>query len=313
MLAVARALMVEPKVLMLDEASAGLSPRLVEMVFAKVKEIRRAGMTILLVEQNVRAALAISDRAYVLVEGQNRHEGRAADLCERRRRSAGSISAAAVARRRGSSPMNLQFIADGLLIGGMIGLGAIGVTLTYSILRFANFAHGEFIAWGAYAALALAGGDRRRSPDTTCRSARSPSAGRCSSRASLAMVLTGLLALALDALLFKRLRRHGTAITLVIASFGAAMALRSLLEFVFSAQPAYFSRAIQFAIPLGLGIRVTPDQLAMLALTALLVVAHAPRHDPHRHRPRHARRLGEPGACGSRRHRRRPRSSARPG
>ena len=44
--------------------------------------------------------------------------------------------------------MNLQFIADGLIMGALIGLGAIGVTLTYSILRFANFAHGEFLAWG---------------------------------------------------------------------------------------------------------------------------------------------------------------------
>ena len=52
--------------------------------------------------------------------------------------------------------MNLQFLADGLLTGAMIGLGAIGVTLTYSILRFANFAHGEFIAWGAYFALCVA-------------------------------------------------------------------------------------------------------------------------------------------------------------
>ena len=49
--------------------------------------------------------------------------------------------------------MSPQFIVDGLLLGAMIGLGAIGVTLTYSILRFANFAHGEFIAWGAYFAL----------------------------------------------------------------------------------------------------------------------------------------------------------------
>jgi branched-chain amino acid transport system ATP-binding protein len=80
MLAVARALIAEPKLLILDEASAGLSPLLVEVVFAKVREICRRGMTILLVEQNVRAALAISDRAYVLVEGQNRHEGRAEDL-----------------------------------------------------------------------------------------------------------------------------------------------------------------------------------------------------------------------------------------
>jgi branched-chain amino acid transport system ATP-binding protein len=80
MLAIARALIAEPKLLILDEASAGLSPRLVEMVFAKIREICRAGTTILLVEQNVRAALAISDRAYVLVEGENRHDGRAADL-----------------------------------------------------------------------------------------------------------------------------------------------------------------------------------------------------------------------------------------
>lgn len=80
MLAVARALIAEPKLLILDEASAGLSPLLVEVVFGKVQEIRRGGMTILLVEQNVRAALAISDRAYVLVEGQNRHDGSAAAL-----------------------------------------------------------------------------------------------------------------------------------------------------------------------------------------------------------------------------------------
>jgi branched-chain amino acid transport system permease protein len=72
-------------------------------------------------------------------------------------------------------------------------------------------------------------------------------------------------------LLFRRLRQHGTAITLVIASFGAAMAARSLLEFAFSAQPTYFNRAIQFAIPLGLGVRATADQLATLVLTALLV------------------------------------------
>ena len=51
----------------------------------------------------------------------------------------------------------MQFVADGLLLGGMIGLGAIGVTLTYSILRFANFAHGEFVTAGAYGALAMTG------------------------------------------------------------------------------------------------------------------------------------------------------------
>jgi branched-chain amino acid transport system ATP-binding protein len=80
MLAIARALLVRPKLLMLDEASAGLSPKLVELVFNKIREIRDAGTTVLLVEQNARAALAVSDRAYVLVDGQNRHEGEAAGL-----------------------------------------------------------------------------------------------------------------------------------------------------------------------------------------------------------------------------------------
>ena len=168
--------------------------------------------------------------------------------------------------------MNLQFVADGVLIGAMIGLGAIGVTLTYSILRFANFAHGEFISWGAYAALSLAGAigflfGGRIEPLGPF------SFGWSVLLAGIAaMALTGILAVALDRVLFRSLRRSGNAIVLVMASFGASMALRSLLEFVFSSRPAYFSRAIQFAIPLSFGIRVTPDQLAMLGLTALLVV-----------------------------------------
>jgi branched-chain amino acid transport system ATP-binding protein len=80
MLAIARALLVEPTLLMLDEPSAGLSPKLVELVFAKLKDIRQSGVTILLVEQNARAALAIADRGYVLAEGRNHHTGSGAAL-----------------------------------------------------------------------------------------------------------------------------------------------------------------------------------------------------------------------------------------
>ena len=75
MLAVARALIADPSVLMLDEPSAGLSPRLVTEVFEGLARISADGVTILLVEQNVRAALAVADRAVVLVEGQVRHDG----------------------------------------------------------------------------------------------------------------------------------------------------------------------------------------------------------------------------------------------
>jgi branched-chain amino acid transport system ATP-binding protein len=80
MLAVARALVASPAVIMLDEPSAGLSPKLVGVVFERLRAVRDAGVTILLVEQNVQAALALADRAVVLVEGRERLEGRARDL-----------------------------------------------------------------------------------------------------------------------------------------------------------------------------------------------------------------------------------------
>jgi branched-chain amino acid transport system permease protein len=167
--------------------------------------------------------------------------------------------------------MNLQFIADGLIMGALIGLGAIGVTLTYSILRFANFAHGEFLAWGTYFTLALASGF----------GAVFGGSGTLGSLSFgwpvivagvLAALLTGILALALDRLLFAKLRNRGNAIVMVMASFGASMALRSLLEFIFTSEPAYFSRDIQMALPMGFGIRLTPDQLFLLAMTAILVL-----------------------------------------
>ncbi|MEZ5802478.1 MAG: ABC transporter ATP-binding protein [Rhizobiaceae bacterium] len=82
MLAVARALIVEPSVLILDEPSAGLSPRIVAEVFERLKGINAAGVTVVLVEQNVKAALAIADRAVILVEGRLRHEGKAAGLMD---------------------------------------------------------------------------------------------------------------------------------------------------------------------------------------------------------------------------------------
>jgi ABC-type branched-subunit amino acid transport system ATPase component len=79
-LALARALMLEPRLLLLDEPSASLSPKMVETVLANVVEINRRGTAVLMVEQRARQALAISDRGYVLANGRNRLEGPAAEL-----------------------------------------------------------------------------------------------------------------------------------------------------------------------------------------------------------------------------------------
>ncbi len=79
-LAMAMALMVEPALLLLDEPSAGLSPIAAEMLFATIGAINRDGVAIAMVEQNAREALAIADRAYILVDGRNSRSGKAADL-----------------------------------------------------------------------------------------------------------------------------------------------------------------------------------------------------------------------------------------
>ena len=168
--------------------------------------------------------------------------------------------------------MNLQFLADGIVMGSLIGLGAVGVTLSYSILRFANFAHGEFIAWGTYMTLVLT------AAISTLFGGHTGTIGPLSFgwpllvAGMVAAALTGGLAVALDRVLFSKLRSKGNAIVMVMASFGASMALRSFLEFVFTSRPAYFTRDIQMAVPVGLDIRLTPDQFFLIFLTMIIVI-----------------------------------------
>lgn len=82
MLAMGRALMIRPTMMMLDEPSLGLSPRFTDEIFEKILDLARSGMTIMLVEQNAARALEIADRGYVLELGKNRYEGTGKELLE---------------------------------------------------------------------------------------------------------------------------------------------------------------------------------------------------------------------------------------
>ena len=75
MVAIARALMTTPRLILLDEPSLGLSPKFVTLIFEKLVDMRRAGFTLMVVEQNATRALAVADRGYVLELGRNRFEG----------------------------------------------------------------------------------------------------------------------------------------------------------------------------------------------------------------------------------------------
>ena len=82
MLAMGSALMLDPKILLLDEPSAGLAPKMVEVIFDRIVQVNSTGVAILMVEQNARESLKMAHRGYVLANGQNRFEGPGPELAE---------------------------------------------------------------------------------------------------------------------------------------------------------------------------------------------------------------------------------------
>ena len=80
MVAMGRALMLDPQLLLLDEPSAGLAPLLVDMIFEKIRDVNASGVSVLMVEQNAKKSLELADHAYVLVNGANRIDGTGSEL-----------------------------------------------------------------------------------------------------------------------------------------------------------------------------------------------------------------------------------------
>jgi ABC-type branched-subunit amino acid transport system ATPase component len=82
MLAMARALMTRPKLLLLDEPSAGLAPKMVEVVMEKIKDLREGDSSVLIIEQNAKSALLIADRGYIMVMGKKVFEGKPEEILD---------------------------------------------------------------------------------------------------------------------------------------------------------------------------------------------------------------------------------------
>jgi len=163
----------------------------------------------------------------------------------------------------------IQALADGILTGAIIALGAIGVTFTLEIMRFANFAHSELLTWGAYIALVIvtfAGPGTPTGPLSF--------GWQLLAAALIAAVLTGLAAWAVDTLVFRRLRRRGALpLTMVFAAFGAALVMRHLIVLVFGHESRYYTRELQIAVELLPGVRMLPDQIFILGLALAAMIA----------------------------------------
>lgn len=165
--------------------------------------------------------------------------------------------------------MLAQALADGILTGAIIALGAIGVSFTLQIMRFANFSHSELLTWGAYIALvfvAFAGPGTPTGPLSF--------GWQLIAAALAAALITGLLAWGVDSLVFRRLRRNGAQpLTMVFAAFGAALVMRNLVVLIWGHQSYYYTRELQMAVELLPGVRMLPDQIFILLLALAVVVA----------------------------------------
>ena len=159
----------------------------------------------------------------------------------------------------------IQFVADGIVSAALIALGAIGLSMTYNILRFANFAQGEILTVGAYLTLlcvnllGLGVG------------AIGPVAFGWPLIASMVVAAgaTGGIVLLVDSLVFSPLRRRSASrITIIMAAFGLSLMGRNLTTLIAGGEPAYYDFYIPVAFELVPGMRVRPDDLAIVLVSA---------------------------------------------
>lgn len=161
-----------------------------------------------------------------------------------------------------------QLVVYGMISGSVITLGAIGLSLTYSILKFANFAHGDLVTSGAYLTLGffVAFQTMNFLPGRFGPLSFGPALAVA---LVLGMAANAALATGVDRLIYHRLRR-ARPVLLLMVSVGVAFVLRNLILFSAGPDPFYYSRKIQPSL-IWWGIRIKVDQLFVLALALLLV------------------------------------------
>jgi branched-chain amino acid transport system permease protein/neutral amino acid transport system permease protein len=167
----------------------------------------------------------------------------------------------------------LELVFYGIVFGSIIALGAIGLTLVFGIIRFANFAHGDLMSTGAYFALFMVTGllSWIGVPDTTFGAL---SFGwRMLIAFPVSMFIVGCLAIAVDRILYRKLRENkSSTVMLAISSLGVAFILRMLILIFWGADSLFYRPGLMRpAIEFPMGIKMRPDQILILILVFGLV------------------------------------------
>ena len=157
MCAIGRALMSNPKLLLLDEPSAGLAPVVVQQVFELVKRIRASGLTVLIVEQNVQQVLHVVDRAYLLEAGSIRASGTSAEMMESDTIKQAYLGVYGLRSGRAMQAFLdifdiylLEAVVNGILLGGVLALLALGLNLIFGVIDVTWICYAELVMIGMY-------------------------------------------------------------------------------------------------------------------------------------------------------------------
>ena len=166
-----------------------------------------------------------------------------------------------------------ELIVYGIVLGSIISLGAIGLSLVYGIIRFANFAHGDLMSAGAYVALFMVTGILSwiGIPDNTF--GPISFGWRMVIAFPFSMAAVGFVAILMDRILYRKLRIKGSgAVMLAISSLGAAFIIRMIILIIWGADSLFYRPGLlRPALELPLGIKIRPDQILILLIVFFLV------------------------------------------
>ena len=210
--AIGRALMMNPELLLLDEVSLGLAPLIVDRVYARLEALKSSGVAMLLVEQDLKRAMATASRTICMLEGAVAIEGPTSTLTREEvteayfglKKPSRAQSAAAV--------ILVNQILQGVLLGGYYALIACGLSFMFGVMGVINLAHGSLAVLSAYALFVLAD-----------RFAVEPFLGLC-----LVVPLMALIGWALQRLVLERSARGGLLVP-VLSTFGLSIILDNLM------------------------------------------------------------------------------------
>ena len=171
----------------------------------------------------------------------------------------------------------IQHLVDGVLVGSILSLGAIGLTMAMHMLRFANFSHAELLSIGAYSALVFDGLFRVLYPALATKIGPLSLTWSLSLAILISMAITGATAVLIDRLVFRRVRAKGGELSMVFASFGVAMIVRNALGLTFGLQSQLYSKDIVFAIVVSREplLLIKPDQVfSLIAALVIMAILH---------------------------------------